>query len=575
MKKPAKKAVKAALRKKVKPLSAAVRAKRKAPKQALKSVAVSPKAPVKRPKTTPSVPKEPTAVIKPAPSPKKAEVVTAKIVPSTPKAQIVAAPPVPRIPKSQAAVEKSIPPVPKANPQTLYIPQILLETVPPPLVPRIPESRVVDAESLFQEEDASIKKHQVPRAEQTPIAEVVPLIPTMDRTWDPPVHMEPAAVPRVSEGLPNAPESQAQLSEPGVVPGIPTMELREPERGILRLLARDPHCLFAIWDFPNGSLELNRLRSMDGGLHLRIGVEGHGDGEERDVALTPEACEWFIPVDCAGTEYRVEMGYRNRAGAWVAIADAALATTPAEAPAAPAAAQMHTVVFPVFESPSSEGLSPQLAAGSPEQGVGLAADETTVTADVPWIPEVQAALATLNAPVQRAKTMGMANSLQWVEWLESGGPKHAIPGPAPTQGPNAAPGMAGMPQPGELPSSLPGVFSLPASFIPGQPSQPEAVPGRKFWFTVNAELVIYGATEPDAQVEIGGNPIRLRPDGGFSFRFSLPDGRYELPVVAVSADGVECRGAVMQFARCTQTDGEVGAHPQNPELKKPVPESCV
>src|SRR5688572_31722682 len=33
-----------------------------------------------------------------------------------------------------------------------------------------------------------------------------------------------------------------------------------------------------------------------------------------------------------------------------------------------------------------------------------------------------------------------------------------------------------------------------------------------------------------ATVTIGGRPIRLRPDGSFSYRFSLPDGEYELPI---------------------------------------------
>src|SRR6185312_667735 len=32
-----------------------------------------------------------------------------------------------------------------------------------------------------------------------------------------------------------------------------------------------------------------------------------------------------------------------------------------------------------------------------------------------------------------------------------------------------------------------------------------------FWFNVNAELIIYGATEPNAKVTLGGNQIKLRP----------------------------------------------------------------
>ncbi|MBU6411011.1 MAG: hypothetical protein KGR98_11555, partial [Verrucomicrobia bacterium] len=94
-----------------------------------------------------------------------------------------------------------------------------------------------------------------------------------------------------------------------------------------------------------------------------------------------------------------------------------------------------------------------------------------------------------------------------------------------------------------------------------------------FWFNVNAELIIYGATEPDATVTLGGHAIKLRGDGTFSYRFSLPDGNYDLPAVAVSADGTDGRAANLKFNRHTDYMGEVGAHPQDPALKPPVPES--
>ncbi len=46
--------------------------------------------------------------------------------------------------------------------------------------------------------------------------------------------------------------------------------------------------------------------------------------------------------------------------------------------------------------------------------------------------------------------------------------------------------------------------------------------------------------------------IKLRPDGTFSFRFALPDGKYELPAVAVSADRTDGRAAELKFSRETQ-----------------------
>jgi hypothetical protein len=93
---------------------------------------------------------------------------------------------------------------------------------------------------------------------------------------------------------------------------------------------------------------------------------------------------------------------------------------------------------------------------------------------------------------------------------------------------------------------------------------------RGFWFNINAELIIYGATEPDAKVTIGERQIKLRPDGTFSFRFALPDGQYPLPAAATSADGEETREAHLKFSRSTAYKGDVGAHPQDKRLQPPL-----
>jgi hypothetical protein len=93
---------------------------------------------------------------------------------------------------------------------------------------------------------------------------------------------------------------------------------------------------------------------------------------------------------------------------------------------------------------------------------------------------------------------------------------------------------------------------------------------RSFWFNINAELVIYGATERDALVTVDGRPIRLRPDGTFSCRFMLPDGQYPLAIRAVSSDGAQGRGARLHFSRSTEHEGDVGAHPQDGNLKAPT-----
>jgi hypothetical protein len=76
--------------------------------------------------------------------------------------------------------------------------------------------------------------------------------------------------------------------------------------------------------------------------------------------------------------------------------------------------------------------------------------------------------------------------------------------------------------------------------------------GRKFWFQLDAELIVYGATEPNSRVTLQGEPMKLRPDGTFTMRFSLPDSRQIIPAVATSPDGVEERTIVLAIERNTK-----------------------
>jgi uncharacterized protein len=91
-----------------------------------------------------------------------------------------------------------------------------------------------------------------------------------------------------------------------------------------------------------------------------------------------------------------------------------------------------------------------------------------------------------------------------------------------------------------------------------------AARARKFWFQLDAELIVYGATEPDAHVTLQGEPVKLRSDGTFTMRFSLPDSRQIIPAVAASADGVEERTIVLAVERNTKRL-EPFIHEQNGE----------
>ena len=92
---------------------------------------------------------------------------------------------------------------------------------------------------------------------------------------------------------------------------------------------------------------------------------------------------------------------------------------------------------------------------------------------------------------------------------------------------------------------------------------------REFFMHVNAEVIFYGGTHPQAKVTIDGKPVELAPDGSFRYHFVFPDGNYEIPISATSPDGVETRSATLRFERATARHGDVG-HTAQPPLGVPM-----
>jgi hypothetical protein len=75
---------------------------------------------------------------------------------------------------------------------------------------------------------------------------------------------------------------------------------------------------------------------------------------------------------------------------------------------------------------------------------------------------------------------------------------------------------------------------------------------RDLEFSVDAEMIIFGSTRPDARVTMRGEPVRLRPDGTFTVRMSLPNQRQVIPIVAYAASGSEQRTVVLAVERNTK-----------------------
>jgi hypothetical protein len=71
-------------------------------------------------------------------------------------------------------------------------------------------------------------------------------------------------------------------------------------------------------------------------------------------------------------------------------------------------------------------------------------------------------------------------------------------------------------------------------------------------FDVDAEMIIFGSTKCDAHVTLAGEPIKVRQDGSFTVRMSLPDRRQVLPVTSSSRDGATQQTIVLAIERNTK-----------------------
>jgi len=406
-----------------------------------------------------------------------------------------------------------------------------------------------------------------------------------------PARKAPARIPPIL--LEGDQPGAASVSGPGhryaLGPSAPVEKLQTegelPESygtGALLLTARDPHWLYAHWDLSGDQQRRYNAFSRDGHLVVRVYLEAARGKPAVEVQVHPESRHWFVRVEQANTRYVAELGYYSAADTWKVVSTSAATLTPPDAVSADTSADFGTMPFEVpmekllslvkeavqENAPLAEALqelradghrdlpqiTPAPAAGAPPRTsappqAGRRAKRALWTPSA-WTPAQERALAEV-VSMDHVRRVWMG-SLEITELIRR----------------QFVQELASMTA-AEVAALAPGAPTSPSGAVTGisSPTAKEAGQPKGFWFNVNAELIVYGATEPDATVSIGGRKIKLRPDGSFSYRFALPDGNYEIPVVAVSADGTDGRAAEMKFSRGTEYRGHVEAHPQDPQLR--------
>jgi hypothetical protein len=312
------------------------------------------------------------------------------------------------------------------------------------------------------------------------------------------------------------------------------------------LLPRDPQWAYVYWDVPNSQKE--ELRKQGGQqLALRlydatdVNLDYQTPNNLQEYNSDELAREWYLPIPISDRDYVAELGYRCADGRWLVLTRSKVVHVPPVFPSEWVEDNFITVPWDqTLKGQTFFNLVPpsKKKAPEPEQ---TATTSTTVDSSYDEIfniardAEVQRISGSLYGSMQHESGVGMVP-----ESISS----YIFPSGA---GLFAGAGAAGAISASGINYSGYGLASSYSFFS----SESTPSRSRKFWLVADAELIVYGATEPDASVTIGGRPVKLNPDGTFRFHTSFQDGIQDYPIFAVAADGEQNRAIHMKFERQT------------------------
>jgi hypothetical protein len=277
-------------------------------------------------------------------------------------------------------------------------------------------------------------------------------------------------------------------------------------------LPRDPQWAYVFWEISPA----DRSQAQAAGasqLCLRVAdVTGLPRGSThphalQEVVVDSHATEWYLPVPLSDRDYRVELGYRmGTGGGWISLAFSSVARVPALHPSEQILDQ-----FVPFSLDTAPGATLP-AVAEPTADFGLH-ERLYQTATSRW-----RRLGRGSEAFHEREAAGLDTSD-----LHASG--------------------AGIWASGRNDSGRGGVGSRQ----------------RSFWLVADAELIVYGATDPAAKLSIGDQDVPLSADGTFRVQVPFRDGQQSYPIKAVAADGEQKRNITLEFSRTTPEDNSNAA----------------
>ncbi|MEG4069788.1 DUF4912 domain-containing protein [Microcoleus sp. Pol11C2] len=328
------------------------------------------------------------------------------------------------------------------------------------------------------------------------------------------------------------------------------------------LMPRDPEWAYTYWDIPNDRKE--ELRRQGGQqLALRIydvtdvNLDIQSPHSIQEYPCDELAREWYVPIPVSDRDYAIDIGYRCADGRWLVLARSAEVRVPPVYPSDWIEDQFITLDWEeeLQGKTFAELVPPAKKLAQAVNGGGYSTSNA-IYEQIFGMAESAEALRVAGSVF--GSMQHVAGSVQQVGIHEQALSSYVFPSGV---GMWAAPTMSGLTTSGVGMSGLTmsgvGMSGLTMSGFGmsgvGMSGVGFAAPmrPRQFWLVADAELIVYGATEPDATVYVGGQPIKLNADGTFRFQMSFQDGLIDYPIFAVAADGEQNRAIHLKFNRET------------------------
>jgi len=269
-------------------------------------------------------------------------------------------------------------------------------------------------------------------------------------------------------------------------------------------LPRDPDWAYVFWQISDADRE--KAQSLGANkLCLRLldasGSEGSNfnQGTLREIAVDSYSTEWYLPIPLADRDYKVELGYKYGFN-WMSLAFSSISHVPGSHPS-----EQILDKFVPFNLDSTFESIPDISNPVVTEQNGMHERLYQAATNIPF-----------RRKVGSEEFMENVNSTNLNDNLTDSGA-------------------------GKWSSGL-------------NDSGSGIVNNRSFWLVADAELIVYGATEPSAKLTIGGEDVPLAADGTFRIQVPFRDGTQKYDIKAVDVSGEQEKSISMKFDRTTPLD---------------------